>query len=523
MHKTGIALGLILAAGAAVTLPPWYSGTQLEGTLQAALERGNQQLREALPGQGASLELVALERGIFSSTARYRIAFGEAEGADGDPAELLFSDRIEHGPLPLSRLASFELAPVLAVSRFSLERSAAVTPWFAGAGGAVPLSGYLVLGYDDSVTGQVSLHPLELASDQGRLRFSGIDLALTLGAQAQTVQLSGGMDSLTFDFPRDGEVAQVRLSGLSLNSEHRLGASGFYVGGSRLALARVELLDADRPGLLVENFVQTDRIEEQGSRLSAALDYEVGSLGYGGRPLGSASLGLTLGNLDVAALQRLESWYKELLARMNEPQAQPVALTDSDERRLRDGLEALLAGKPSVSLDRLALRTASGESRFDLRVELDRPQSYELPPAELARQLIGRLEAHLVLGKPTIRDLMNFQASLDPDTDQGAAALQAEEVAELAAMIATSMQVGRVEGEDIVSRLSYAGGQVDFNGQAMPAEEFVAMLAGMAPGSPLELMPGVVDGKGELAGLEEEADEGYDLESVSEGGAPGGE
>jgi hypothetical protein len=36
-------------------------------------------------------------------------------------------------------------------------------------------------------------------------------------------------------------------------------------------------------------------------------------------------------------------------------------------------------------------------------------------------------------------------------------------------------------------------------------------------------MPGVVDGKGELAGLEEEADEGYDLESVSEGGAPGGE
>ncbi len=502
MHKTGIALGLLIAAGALGVIAPWYTGTQLEGTLQASISQSNAQLREALPGAGASMELLSLERGIFSSTARYRINLGDALSDDGTPVELLFSDRIEHGPLPLSRLQAMQFQPVMAASRFNLELTDAVLPWFTSSGGAAPLTGTLALGYDESVTGRIRLQPLEVASAEGNMRFSGLDLDVALGAQAASVRLNGGMDNLSFELARPEGAVQIRLSGLTLSTDHRLGASGFYVGGSRLALARTEVLAEDQPALLMQDFVQTDRIEERGQSLGGSVDYTVGALSYAGKPLGSVRLGMSVANLDVAALQQLEGWYKEFLARLETAEAS-AALADTDEARLRQSLEALLAGKPSLSLDRLSLKTANGESSFNLRFDLARPQSFELPPPELARQFVSRLDARLVLAKPMIRDLITYQASLEPQVDPVAVARQAAEAAEMAGMMATSMQVGRVEGDNIVTSLSYADGQVDFNGQVMPVEEFAGLLMAMAPPQAMGLMSGAVEAGG-MGGLGEE-------------------
>lgn len=493
MHKTGIALGLLIAVGAAGVLAPWYTGTRLEGTLQASISQGNAQLREALPGAGASMELLSLERGIFSSTARYRINLGTGLSDDGTPVELLFSDRIEHGPLPLSRLQAMQFQPVMAASRFNLELTDAVLPWFKVSGGAAPLTGSLALGYDDSVSGRIRLHPLEFASAEGRMHFSGMDLDVTLGAQIASVQVTGGMDSLTLDLARDEGAVQVRLSGLSLSSDYRRGASGYYLGGSRSLLEQVEVVAEARPPLQMQELVLTERIAEQGGRISGSFDYDIGRLVYDGKALGSAGLGMTLGNLDVAALQQLEGWYGEFMARIEAPETTEVALTASEEERLRQGLEALLAGQPSLSLDRLSLKTANGESRFNLKLDLARPESYELPPPELARQFVSRLDARLVLAKPMIRDLISWQASLEPGADQAAVARQAAETAEMAGMMATSMQVGRVEGDNIVTSLSYAEGKVDFNGQVMPVEDFAGLLLALAPPQALGMMPGVED------------------------------
>lgn len=530
MHKTGIALGLLIAAGAAATLAPWYTGTQLEGTLQGAIGRGNEQLRKALPGTNARVELVSLERGIFSSTARYRLDLGQALGDEAGPVELLFTDRIEHGPLPLSRLKSLDLQPVMALSTFNLERSDSVLPWFAGAGEAPPLSGALAVGYDDSVNGRVSLHPLEFASEEGRLRFSGMDLDVTLGAQAESVRVAGGMDSLSLDLTGAEGGVEIRLDNLDLSSDYRLGASGYYVGGSRSELRQARVEVVDKPPLLMQKLVLTERIEEQGGRLSGSFDYDVGSLSYDGKPLGSLGLGMTVGNLDVAAMRQLEGWYGEFMARLETPETAEAAFTAGDEERLRQGLEALLAGQPSLSLDRLSLKTAGGESRFNLKLDFAKPASYELPPPELARQLVARLDARLVLAKPMIRDLVTYQASLEPEADPAAVAQQASEAAEMAGMMATSMQVGRVEGDNIVTSLNYADGKVDFNGQVMPAEEFAGMLMAMVPPGALGMlsgagatdeMSGLVEAPAELGELVEPEDESASeleqaLESTSE-------
>lgn len=374
MTRTRMALTALLAAGALGTLVPWYTGTQLEAVLQDSVRQSNEQLQSTVPGSRISLELVSLERGFFVSTAHYRLKLDRHVG-HGQPVELLFTDRIEHGPLPLSRLKAFELAPVMAASRVELAPSAATRGWFTGSAGAAPLTGNFVLGYDNGIRGRLSLHPLALTEGGRSVRFSGMDLDVALGAQASSVRFAGRMDSLVVELIRDGEPLHLRLEGLALQGDHRLGKSGLYSGDSRLALARVELAAAGRPPLAMSDFVQTDRLKEHGKRMSGVFAYDIGQFSYGGKPLGSASLQLSLGDLDVAALKSLGEWYKGFLQHLQTQPDGDTGMSAEERARLQEGIDTLLAGRPSLALDQLSLKTAHGESHFNLRIDLARPAS----------------------------------------------------------------------------------------------------------------------------------------------------
>ena len=86
-----MAIGAISAGGA------WYTGSKLDGVLNTSITDANKELQAALAGSNgtASLELVSLDRHVFSSTAHYRLK-GEGEMFGEAPVELLFVDRIEH-------------------------------------------------------------------------------------------------------------------------------------------------------------------------------------------------------------------------------------------------------------------------------------------------------------------------------------------------------------------------------------------------------------------------------------------
>lgn len=477
MKKTGIALGVLLAAGAVCTGGAWYTAGQLEGALQGAISEGNRQLQTSMPGSGLALELVSLERGLFSSTARYRLRL-DKPGDEEPAAELRFVDHIEHGPLPLSRLASLRWLPVMATSRVELERNADVEPWFAAAGAAVPLRGTFAIGYGGGVDGQLQLAPLQVVAEGEKLDFSGLDLDFAVGADAKDIRLSGAVERLSLDLQHERGPVRISLNGLSLDSERSRGRSTLYMGESRLALASSEIRLADQPPLLIRDLVQSDSLHEQGERIAASLAYDVGGLSYDGHELGSARLQLSLGNLDMTALRQLSELYTRYAMRLQGED--DFELSAEEETRLRDALLQLLAGQPRLALDEWRVKTASGESRFTLQLDLDRPQQLEASPDALARQLIQRLQASLVVGKPMIRDLLMLQAIFDPQADRAALSQEAEQAAQMAGEMASGLQLARLEGENIVARLDYRDGQVEFNGASMPVEQFAAQMMGMA-------------------------------------------
>lgn len=104
MNKSvGIAAGVIVVVGALATAGAWYTGTRIEGVLRDSIEQGNRELVKSLKGSGSAitLEMLSIDRHLFSSTAHYRVRIHDENLTTEDKnAEFLFVDNIEHGPLP---------------------------------------------------------------------------------------------------------------------------------------------------------------------------------------------------------------------------------------------------------------------------------------------------------------------------------------------------------------------------------------------------------------------------------------
>ena len=501
MNKlAAVAVGLV-AVGALSTAGAWYTGTQLPGVLDNLIDEANKQGADALLGTGVStkLELLSLETRLFSSTAHYRFSL-DAPAKDGEPrhVEILLVDNIQHGPLPASRLMRLNLWPVMAASNYQLEANELTQKWFDAAKGAAPLTGTGVLGYDGSTQGTLVLTPLDFApSPTSAVKFSGMTLDIEASKNAKQVQVSGGMDSLLLS-SSDETPMQVDLRDLTLSSEQRLGSGDFYVGDSSIKLATAQIKVGDKPAVLLNDLAQVGSLQESGTALNGQIGYDIGKISYDGKEIGGLRTLWAIKNFDSAALQSLIKLYQDKLVPVQQAQAlgeeaPQLDLSAEDEARLKADLEKLLAGKPQLALDNFTLTTAHGQASLRVVLDLDKPESFELAPDELARQMIAKLEAKLSVAKAVIGDGVRIQAMVEGVTDAKAIEEQATMMTEMGSGMALGTGLLTLEGDTLQSSLHYADNKVTFNGQDMSVDEFVTLVMSKTGG-----MGGGLDGEASM-------------------------
>jgi uncharacterized protein YdgA (DUF945 family) len=490
MNKSAsVLLGIVVVVGAISAGGAWYTGTKLEGVLQTAIADSNKQLQTALAGSNgtASIELVSLDRGTFSSTARYRLK-GEGEMFGGEPVELLFVDNIEHGPLPFSRLMTLKWLPVMATSHTELERTPLTEKWFVAAKDKSPLKGVFNLGYDQSTNGTFELLPLDTKLDeQSQLIFSGLKIDVAASAQAEKIKADGYMDSFKLTtVAEDQTPVQVEFSGLTLASNLIKSTYGYYKGDNTLLLSSSKTTFGEPKSVLgLKNFEMKNNSSENGTSASGRADYKIGELSFNDKVIGSAQMAVSLKNLDIPATMSLMQVYQAKLqpyekaaaeaAEAGEP-APELNLTEAEEAQVKADLEKLLAGAPQVALENLSFNTANGESRASLVVDLAKPQSMDLPPDELGRQLLALLDFKVKVSKPMLVDLLTVQAQMEGQTDAKLIADQATATSDMFSAMAVGTELAKLEGNDVVTNLHYANNQVDFNGQKMTVEQFTAFV-----------------------------------------------
>ncbi len=78
MKKSAI-VGVVVALGAVWTGTAWYTGQKAEAFVKQSIEQANLELKKVGEKWGVTpvVELVSFDRGVFSSTERYRIKFTE--------------------------------------------------------------------------------------------------------------------------------------------------------------------------------------------------------------------------------------------------------------------------------------------------------------------------------------------------------------------------------------------------------------------------------------------------------------
>ncbi|KQQ49187.1 GTP-binding protein [Pseudomonas sp. Leaf127] len=485
MNKSaGIVAGVIIVVGAVVTGGAWYTGQQLPGVLNDTLAKGNQELAKAFAGSEykATVQMESLDSGLFSSTARYRTTF-QAPNAEGQmqTLELYFVDHIEHGPLPLSRLTSLKLLPVMAVSNGEIEKTKDSEKWFALSQGATPFKSQASIGYDRAVNGSLTFAPMQMKDADGEFNFSGMVLHSDVSADAEKIKVTGNMDSLQLNVQSpDGPVA-MQVKGMSFDTGGTKGKVGFYLGHSNVKVEQMTFQPAGAATVQLDQLANTNLMQEEGDKLSAQINYDIGKIAYNGKEIGAAHMGLRFGNFDIVATKALYQLFQEKVV----PQQQAAAaaqepldieLTPADQALVDAQMSKLLAGKPHLELEKLSLRTANGESHARISIDLADPGPLDQPQDELVSKSIGALDARFVLSKGMVQDLVGLQASMQGMTDAKEISEQATTTSEMIGAMAQGMQLAKVEGDNIVTSLQYANNSVDFNGRKMTVEEFVAFV-----------------------------------------------
>ena len=466
----GVAL---VAVGTAVG-GAWYTGTRLEGELRQASSQAQLALQAQLPEYPLQLQLVELQRGIFSSTATFSLS---VQAEDRPPVEVLrVLDNIQHGPLPLTRLKSLQLAPVMAVNRFTLARTPVTADLFTLAKGAEPVQLDATLGYDRAVDGGLALAALHVDQPQGAVAFSGLNATFNTDMEASRLRLDSTVGQFSLNVRTPDGWAKLETEGFGLTGDNRRNADGFWLGPGQLRLGRLLLAMPGKPAVELRDLQIQGDTRQQGQQLAGTLNASLSQLNIAGQTLGKATLSSHYTNLDSPALAQLNTLLQHLQLDAEE------GLDPTTQATLQQQLNDVLVARPQLVVDELRFDTASGSNRLRLDLTLDKPATYDLPPEQLVAQLLSRLDARLSLARSSLVDGVLFQAGAQ--REQPAMQQQTRATAEALASIGLGSGLLKAEGDDLVASLGYAAGRLTLNGQEVPPERLLALLQPPQPPAP---------------------------------------
>lgn len=479
--SVAITLGVVIVGAGSWVGATWYTGKRIEESSQRHLAEANEKLAKLTPLFGLRIDQLKYERSLFSTQARYGLSFVKNDKSPDDmPAGMIeFDANVEHGPFPKSALARGALAPKLAFVHAAIAKTDNVKPVFELTKDVPPLSVDSIVSYGGHASSSARIAPVTVTHDGNSVDFSGMLIDGTFDRDTQAVTAHGVMDKLAVDGSKSADPVVISLAGLTLDVNSRMGKFGVSMGDSDLKIKRI---DVSRPGddvkVALDNFGYGVKLTEDDKSINAQAAYQTGDITVNDVALGNGQAVVKLARLDGQAVKQLSDTYNQLV-RQYMAGADDEGLEDEQLQVLLDNAGKLLAGGPSFSIDPLSWKTAKGESKLTLALDLaNPPNTKDLTPQEIAVQAIKKIDATLVISKPMIQDLMTQYAIKKEGVAADEASAQADEQVRQMSGMAEMLNVGRNDGDNIVGKFTYADGMGDLNGKEIPADELFSGLLG---------------------------------------------
>lgn len=415
---------------------------------------------------GADAELTSFDKGWFRSTARIVLRpenAGPLGGADlGVLGELPVVVELAHGPVAVLDgvyfgWSTFVARPDLDVpSVAELTANLGVPYLFQFRGRTAYLGG---LRFDADAP------PFTLPLDEGLLRFSGGTAAGTLAGQ----RLEADAEIGSFDLTSPTGTFAVR--GVLFRADNELRSEYVMPGQASFSIASISVAppQGTTPTFETANLrVESDvGLDAAGELADMRVDYDVDSVRFLDNELSAGSLGLTVKQLDVAAVEAYGAIASDAAAGVD-PDAIAASLGPHLERALRAG--------PSLTLDPIRFRY-DGEP-FDGRVEITTNPA-RLPPAgtltldnPLLMLSVVNTKADLRMSKTLAGQLATLGARMQLGTDPTIPPEQLDYMAEAQSGLMMTMLVSQgvliEEGDGYRTSLDYTDGNLTLNGNPLP-------------------------------------------------------
>ena len=488
MKKSAAAGAVVVVLAAAWLGATWYTGKRMEAESPAKIADFNQKLDELMPGEGMKLEQIAFERGFFSSHARYGFSMIGGEGHTADkpllPSGVIEIDvTADHGPFPLKALARGSVLPVLGYVHAELARTNKLQPWFDATQGKAPLSMDEVIAYNGDTSGTSDIAPVHVEHADGKFDFSGATAQASYALSAQALKMTLQMPSLALDLPANpssgAKGGLLRIEGVAVKGDTRLGKSKLSVGNNDLSIKHIEFKSVGEPAsqLALDDVHQSTDTSETGDAVNMQLVQQLGGLKINGVDLGSGQLAFKLAGVKSDAVYGLIQAYSRFIAQLRQ---QAAAAKDKDQDGDGNGdaaavpdpaevltaLQAALAGSPTLSIDPLVWKTDKGEGRLIVNLNLTQPPASALkgPAQAFLLQALKTVDAKVTLSQPMMRDLTaRYMTSVRGVPADQADKQAAQQITGLAVM-GRMMGLVRTEGDNLVSDFHYADGKMLLNG-----------------------------------------------------------
>lgn len=438
----------------------WYTGQHIERKSRELIEQANQSLKNNQSNGNLWISLDKYERGVFTSYIRYVLHITSTESTE-KPIEMRFKDKIEHGPLPLSKLKKMELIPQLAVVHTKLMEISPISPEVKIASGHPLYSAVTNINYSGHISSKMTAVPFEYKKNDLMLQFSGITLT------------ASSIDGENITIVSEQPVEQIRLLnnsiGLELkntlfNLKQTIPFTSYKAGHYSVSIQEASLnLNNEEKIVGIDQLSISSNSNIENGHYQDNVVSNIQNINVRGKDFGSQELHASIKNINIAAIKSLDN----------------ISLFDSDVAPLEkiNVVNTILQSNPEINLSSWRWKNSQGESQYQLLMKFQ-PINKEMilansPSIEsILLSSLKELKTSLNISIPMTKQVLT-QALVLKGVSINEANIYAERQLNELKALGSTFKLFNIEGEQIKSSLSYANDVFTLNDKVMSLKELL--------------------------------------------------
>ncbi|MER2473155.1 YdgA family protein [Photorhabdus laumondii] len=472
MKKSLVAVGIIVALGAAWTGASWYTGKQIEQRIDQSISHANAEMKKAFPETGLMLQSKDFRRGVFSSDVRLVLTVKDGvKNAEIKPGEeISIKSVIDHGPFPLAQVKKLTLIPSMASVHSELENNESLKPLFEITKGKSLFTSDSRVSYSGSVISDVDIIPVDFEKNGAKFNFSGAKLTSDLSRDLKKISLAIKSDQLTIN--KNDENFLVK--GIDLNLDNKKGKFDIYIGDQSIKIQEISLKGTGNEDMMLSGVKIDSNIGEDETNLKGKITYSLDGLKLKNIDFGSGQFAITADRLDGEAMRKFTQAYNDATAKSLSSDAADTAIIDA----VLSNLPILLKNNPQFGIDPLTWKNTKGESTINYQVSLkdlpkDKSSLSSMKTEEAIRTLIQNMSLNVTLPRPMMIEL-STQSMIMNGMDKAKAEHNAEQQIKQFEQLGQLFKIATVDKDAISIKFNYADGNVEMNGKKMPLHQFMS-------------------------------------------------